>query len=226
MNEAGEFMSVQVYDIKSCMFRKLNVGNLDDDMECGFVLFSREIIELLKEYYFLCGYVLIDKEYRLFSPIDIQKERIVIFEGTYNCMPVSLKEKLENYNIQSCTTTNVISSFFFRWQFALDYDVFTKNGAFIELCSNILGSKDRFEALCDKGIYLYEPETFEELCYFVQNILTLTEIDINSLDCSKSYKYLIDSIKRGYHINFSDLDIQNSYIQISKLADERWKLSK
>ena len=73
---------------------------------------------------------------------------------------------------------------------------------------------------------MFEPETFEELCYFVQNILTMTEIDINSLDCSKSYKYLIDSLKRGYHMCFSDLDVHNYYIQISKIADERWKLSK
>lgn len=71
MSGAGDFMSIQVYDIKSSRFRDLNVDNLDDDMECGFVLFSREIIELLKEYYFICGYVLIDKEYRILSPIDI-----------------------------------------------------------------------------------------------------------------------------------------------------------
>lgn len=73
---------------------------------------------------------------------------------------------------------------------------------------------------------MYEPETFEELCYFVQNIFALTEIDINSLDYSKQIRYLIDSLKRGYHMNFSDLDIQSCYIQISKIADERWKLSK
>ena len=219
-------MSVQVYDIRNKMFRDLNIGNFDDDMECGFVLFTREIFGVLKDYYFIGGYVLIDKKYRSISPIDIQKEKVVIFEGTYNCMPEDLKEKLEDYNIQSCTTSRVISSFFFIWQFALDDDVFKKYGDFIELCYNILSSKERFAVLCDKGINLYEPETFEELCYFVQNIFALTEIDINSLDYSKQIRYLIDSLKRGYHMNFSDLDIQSCYIQISKIADERWKLSK
>lgn len=219
-------MSVQIYDIRNKMFRDLNISNFDDDMECGFVLFTREIFGILKDYYFICGYVLIDKKYRLVFPIDIQKERVVIFEGTYNCMPEDLKEKLEDYNIHSCTTSRVISSFFFMWQFALDYDVFKKHGDFIELCSNILSSEERLAVLCDKGINLYEPETFEELCYFVQSILALTEIDINSLDYSKQIRYLIDSLKRGYHMNFSDLDIQSCYIQISKIADERWKLSK
>lgn len=219
-------MSVQVYDIRNKTFRDLNISNFDDDMECGFVLFTREILGILKDYYFLCGYVMIDKKHRCVSPVDIQKDRIVIFEGTYNCMPSDLKEKLENYNIQSCTTSRVISYFFFMWLFALDYDVFKKHGDFIELCSNILSSVERFAVLCDKGINLYEPVTFEELCYFVQSILDLTEIDINSIDCAKQIKYLIDSLMRRYHMNFSDLDIQSCYIQISKLADERWKLSK
>lgn len=219
-------MSVQVYDIRNKTFRDLNISNFDDDMGCGFVLFTREILGILKDYYFLCGYVMIDKKHRCVSPVNIQKDRIVIFEGTYNCMPSDLKEKLENYNIQSCTTPRVISYFFFMWLFALDYDVFKKHGDFIELCSNILSSVERFAVLCDKGINLYEPVTFEELCYFVQSILDLTEIDINSIDCAKQIKYLIDSLKRRYHMNFSDLDIQSCYIQISKLADERWKLSK
>lgn len=219
-------MSVQVYDIRKRMFRNLNSGNFNDDMECDFVLFTREIFGILKDYYFICGYVLIDKKRRCFYPIDVQKERVVFFEGTYNCMPNDLKEKLENYNIKSCTTSRVISSFFFAWLFSLDYDVFKKHGAFIELCRNIISSEKRLAVLCDKGINLYKPETFEELCFFVQNILNLTEIDINSLDYSKQIKYLIDSLKQGCHMNFSYLDIQRCYIQISIIADERWELSK
>lgn len=218
-------MSVQVYDIESCMFRDINIHNFDDDMECGFVLFSRNILEILKKHFFICGYVLIDKRLKLLSPIDIQEEKIVLFEGTYNCMPADLKEELEKYNLKSCVTNNVISSFFFRWQFLCNRDVlFISNGAFIELCNNILDSPKRFDALCDKGINLYQPTTYEELCYFIQSVLALTEIDIYSYDYKKSFKYLIYSLKQGYHLNITKLEIQNYCIQISRLVNEGWNV--
>ena len=219
----GNYLDILVYDISSCTFRDLYPDNLDDDIECGLVLFDREILDILKDYYYICGYVLIDKKHHTLIPVDIQKDKVAIFEGSYNCMNASLKNVLVEYNIKSYTG-RIISTFFIDWQFKLDWEVFNKHGAFIELCSNILGSEDRFVTLVDKRINLYEPTTYEELCYFTQNIFTLTDIDVNSLDYTKSFKYLIDSLERGYHINFSDLEIQNHYIQISKLVDERWEL--
>ena len=64
----------------------------------------------------------------------------------------------------------------------------------------------------------------EELCYFIQSVLALTEIDIYSYDYKKSFKYLIYSLKQGYHLNITKLEIQNYCIQISRLVNEGWNV--
>ena len=140
----------------------------------------------------------------------------------YNCMPVPLKNKLIKHNIQELPD-KIWSSFFFQWQFLCDFNAFENNGFFIKLCSNILGSHQKYKRFIELDISLFEPSSYSELCSFTRNILNLSNVDIYGFDYYKSFKYLIHSLVNGYHINFSDQEISSYFFQISKLVDERWK---
>ena len=99
---------------------------------------------------------------------------------------------------------------------------FEKHGSFIKLCSNIVGSKERYNSFLKAGISLYEPTTYEELCEFTRNLFEISKVDVFSCDYYESIKYLIDSLIKGYHINFTNEEILTYFIQISKLVDEGW----
>ncbi len=211
-----------VYDEFSHSFRDLNKKNYNDDIVCGSVLLKREAISEIQKYFYICGYAIIEKENRFCFPIDIQKDKLVIFEGTYNCMPAQLQESLIAYNISDLPNRRW-SPFFFRWQFLCDYSVFAECGSFIKLCSNIFGSQARFNKLLTMdNVVLYEPTTYNELCEFTRNALALSNVSINNYDYDKPIKYLIDSLLKGYHINFTEKDIASYFFKICSLVDERW----
>lgn len=165
---------------------------------------KREAISEIKKYFHICGYVLIE------------------FEGTYNCMPAPLKKSLINHNIQTLPD-RIWSSFFFKWQFMCDRSVFTNHGSFIKLCSNIMDSPKRFTEFVNSDIPLYEPTTYKELCSFTRDIMDLSNVDVYSYDYYENIKYLIDSLIKGYHINFTNEEITSYFYEISKLVDERWE---
>ena len=210
-----------VYDQSIQQFRKLDTKNYNDDIVCGCVLLKREAINEIKQYYHICGYAIVEKEDKIPYPIDIQKDKVVIFEGTYNCMPQKLKDVLIDYSINALTG-KLWSFFFFEWQFMCEINVFKNHGPFIKLCSNILGLKSRCIDFFQSDIALYEPTTYEELCVYVRNILKVSCVEINSYDYTETIKYLIDSLVNGYHMNFTDDDIELYFYKISALVDERW----
>ena len=215
-------MGLMVYDERIKDFRKLNKSNCNDDIIWGTIFLKREAISEIKKYFHICGYVLIEKEHGQFYPIDIHKDKIVIFEGTYNCMPAPLKKSLINHNIQTLPD-RIWSSFFFKWQFMCDRSVFTNHGSFIKLCSNIMDSPKRFTEFVNSDIPLYEPTTYKELCSFTRDIMDLSNVDVYSYDYYENIKYLIDSLIKGYHINFTNEEITSYFHEISKLVDERWE---
>lgn len=214
-------MELKVYDVTIKRFRQLNTNNFNDDLVFGTVFFKRDALLEMIKYYHICGYVLIDKEEGCWYPVDIHNDKIVLFEGTYNCMPTPLKMELIKYNIQSLPD-RIWSKFFFQWQFMCDSNAFINFGSFIKLCDSILGSPKKYARFVDMDMALFEPITYTELCNFTRDILKLSNVDINGYDYSKDIKYLIDSLVKGYHINFTDEEITTYFYQICKLVYERW----
>lgn len=214
-------MGLLVYDESIENFRELDKTNYNDDIVCGTVILQRAAIAEIKKHFRVCGYILISIENGCYYPIDIHKDKIVLFEGVYNNMPESLKEALIQYNITSFPK-KIWSSFFFHWQFLCDMSAFEKHGSFVKLCSNIIGIEERRKSFINAGISLYEPATYEELCEFTRNVFMISRFDVFSCDYYESIKYLIDSLIKGYHINFTYEEILTYFIQISKLVDEGW----
>lgn len=211
-----------VYDESIKSFRRLDKNNYNDDIVFGTIFLQRDALTEIKKHFQICGYILISNQERCAYPIDIHKDKVVLFEGIYNRMPKTLKNDLIKYNIK-VLPNKIWTPFFFNWQFMCDMSAFEKFGGFIKLCSNILNSVKRYESFLKSGISIYAPTTYEELCEFTRNVFEMSKVDVLSYDYYESIKYLIDSLIKGYHINFTDQEIDSYLIQISKLIDERWE---
>ena len=221
-NIRGMTVEIITYDLNTQTFRKLNKKNFTDDLFVGVVLMQRNALQEIKKYFNICGYVIIDKETRVMYPIDIQRDKIVIYEGNYNSMPDLLKRSLIKYNIHTASN-QIMSSFFIRWQFISDQSCFENSGGFIKLCYNIIKSPKRFDSFTKLDRTLYEPTTYQELCEFTRSVLDLSCINIFDYDYFDDFKYLIDSLVNEFHINFSEKEITSLSNQLSNLVDERWE---
>ena len=71
-------------------------------------------LEIIKKSFVICGYLIISKKDKIHYPIDIHPDRIVMLEGTYNCLPKELKKELIHYNTTSFREP-LWSRFFVEW---------------------------------------------------------------------------------------------------------------
>lgn len=211
-----------VYDETKKSFRDLDVSNYNDDYIIGTLFFERIALEEIKKYYIICGYALIEKETNNIYPIDIHKTNVVMLEGTYNSLQDELKKELIKYNLHTCPE-KIWSHTFFMWQFMCDFSVFDRSGPLIKLCHNIFSTENRMRQLIDNNISIYEPISYNELCVLTKELISISKINIYEYDYYDSFKYMIDSLIKGYHINFSEKDITKVSLQICQLIDENWK---
>ena len=70
-----------VYNFPDFQVRKLKLDNYNDDIYCGFLFFTRNSLEVIREYFVIVGYCLINKKTGKIFPIDIMEDKISIFEG-------------------------------------------------------------------------------------------------------------------------------------------------
>ena len=209
---------VAVYDVQKHKFRDLDKFNYNDDLTLAVIFLKRESLEIIKDYFIICGYVLIDKKYGIFYPIDIHDDNIVLFEGTYNCMEEKVKELLISFLIESKPEDGIWSSFFIDWQFQLKSDCFVKYGPLIELCSECLANSEIIDKMITSETNIYMPLNYKELILHTKKLFELFKINISSLKYDEKYKYLLQSIINHYHINFQKEDVFKTYYQICKIC--------
>ena len=105
--------SIAVFDDFKCCFRELDTTNYNDDIIVGVIFFRRDAINVINNYYRIIGYLICD-ENGVNYPIDIRKNDIALFEGTYNCLCEELKKELIQFNIQD-KPQMIWSNFFILW---------------------------------------------------------------------------------------------------------------
>lgn len=198
---------IKVYDVRKCCFRELIESNYDDDIIIGSILLSLNAIDVLLKYYSILGYMMVDSE-GCYYPIDIQQDKIVLFEGTYNCMKKQCQLELIPYNIVD-KPKHLWSTFFFEWN----------NGPLVLLCRNILLNKKGIDYILKNSISIYEPRNYKELGEKVDVILNALEIDINKIDYDISFKYLIDSIRNGYYIKLDNYQIRKCFYDVCSICN-------
>lgn len=202
-----------VYDLMLGKFRGLDTKNYNDDLTIGIIYLGIDSLELLKQYYVVCGYVLIDYRQMTIYPIDLQKKTIAIFEGTYNSFSGSFQKKLLKYIVQDCPTP-LFTPFFLDWQFYMNLDCFIENGPLIKLSNYTLDSKKFLNKLIDAKLNLIESNDFGSLCEFVRKACYVYDFDISEENYYDDFKYLVDSLVNGYHINMTEFEIEKCFYQI------------
>ena len=177
---------IKVFDGQNRQFRELDTTNIDDDQTYGILFFKREAIKELTSHGCICGFEYYDNNNKAIIPIDIRDNEIALFEGDYNSLSTALKKGLVDYNIHRCPK-KIWSSFFYRWQFLLDFSAFSDN-PFVALCNSILGNDENWKMLIENNSNLYEPTTYNELCDFAINLHSLFNVDFISPDYYDDYK--------------------------------------
>lgn len=204
-----------VYDLFSKKFRAVDITNYNDDRNVGLLFFSRDAIYVLKKYYRLIGYALLDESGRCF-PIDIRKEDIALFEGTYNSLRENVKTELQKFCLMRVPDT-IISPFMFRWAFYGDFSAIDKSGGVIKVASIILGDERKTLRVINEELDIIAPTTYKELVVLLQNLNKIFNFDFYDKDYYEDVNYVFDSLQNGYHINMSDDEIEYYYYNACKL---------
>lgn len=204
--------SIAVFDDFKCCFRELDTTNYNDDIIVGVIFFRRDAINVINNYYRIIGYLICD-ENGVNYPIDIRKNDIALFEGTYNCLCEELKKELIQFNIQD-KPQMIWSNFFILWQFVCDFDVFKKSGSFIKLASEIAGNEKMMKKLLAKKIDYVFPLNYKELSKMAYGLNRLYGIEFYNKDYYEEINYLFDSIMNGYHINMTLEEVETYCYQL------------
>ena len=204
--------SIAVFDDFKCCFRELDTTNYNDDIIVGVIFFRRDAINVINNYYRIIGYLICD-ENGVNYPIDIRKNDIALFEGTYNCLCEELKKELIQFNIQDKPQL-IWSNFFILWQFVCDFDVFKKSGSFIKLASEIAGNEKMMKKLLAKKIDYVFPLNYKELSKMAYGLNRLYGIEFYNKDYYEEINYLFDSIMNGYHINMTLEEVETYCYQL------------
>ena len=204
--------SIVVFDDFKRCFRELDTSNYNDDLVVGTIFFIRDAISVIEKYYRIVGYIICDDN-GYFYPIDVRRNDIAMLEGTYNCLTDELKKELVPYNIQT-EPSMIWSSFFIRWQFMCDWNVFENSGSFIDLASRIEGSTELVKKIIDEKIDFVMPVNYKELSQMVQALIKLFGVEFYNKDYFEDVNYLFDSLANGYHINMSIEEVDGYCYQL------------
>ena len=203
-----------VYNFPDFQVRKLKLDNYNDDIYCGFLFFTRNSLEVIREYFVIVGYCLINKKTGKIFPIDIMEDKIYIFEGPFNCMDKEIKDLLLIYNIS--TNPPYFTKFLFEWQFQCNFNCFEIN-EYYKLSSYIMGHNELLLKCKEKNLEFYFPSNFKELCNVVKNIIDLFDFDYMNVDFVESYKHLLYSLENEILIEFTKTDISIYFINFCNI---------
>lgn len=205
---------IKVYDTQSNSFRDINFNMKQN----GFVLFYRTALSIIEYYYNICGFFYLDRVRRKIHLIDLNDSLIAIPECSFIEMIDVCKSSLVEYNISERVDYNPSLGFISLY---LQKNIDDISDFFTKLCYSIMKNTkllNSFVTINDSIIY---PISVEELYIFTKNVYKLTHFDYITPDYDTSFKYTIDSLINGYHINFSKNDIEKYVYNISLLAYEK-----
>jgi len=205
---------IQVYDIQSKSFRDINYSTNNP----GFVLFNRSAISIIEQHYNICGFFYLDRSRRKINLIDINDSTIAIPEYSFIEMADTCKSNLEKYNITDRVDFHFSLGFINLYIEGKDCNT---SDYFTSLCFDIMHNIRLLNTFAIINASIIYPISTQELYAFAQNVYKLTSFDYITPDYDTNFKYVIDGLINGYHINFSEDDVRKYAYNISQLAYEK-----
>lgn len=210
-----------VYDLNTKKFRKLNRSNINNNHAVGVIFLKKEALNILKEYFLICGYALVNKNFKYIFPIDIREDGVTVLENVYNCFCEALKQQLENFVLYTKPDL-IFTRFFIEWQIEGKRDCFSNNGALIQLSKNCIGRKDLIERLIEFDCHLICPEAYQELCDATRKLKKVFNFNVyDKDDYNDSFKYIVDALINDYYIKLGELEIEQIFYGICTICNDK-----
>ena len=206
---------IQVYDIQSNSFR--NISQIKNN---GLAYFSHESISVIKKYYIICGNYCIDNFFQSVFLIDVQNYDVIIPEAILILLNSHFVQEIEKYNVCNEQPVNLSFSFFYL-NGQIEEHERKKIDPLTLVCEFIIKNKKLLTPFIAQGKSLVFPVNISELYSFSNNIYSLIQFDYMSKDYEIQFKYTIDALINGYHMNFSLFEIKKYAYNICQLALEK-----
>lgn len=167
----------------------LDKTNYNDDTKVGIVLFSTEVLSILKKYYNFYDFTLISHTGNQDIIIDILEDRVAFFEGEFNKFPDDIVDEIQKYNIKEYPADNtIISPAMFEWQLNASRYFMDKAFPFQKL-GYVISSK-HIEKAKDEDLSLYPPTNLDELIDLYHKIIKV----LNISDQTKNVKSFVKGL--------------------------------
>lgn len=175
---------------------------------------------MIKKYYIICGNYCIDNFFQSVFLIDVQNYDVIIPEAILILLNSHFVQEIEKYNVCNEQPVNLSFSFFY-----LNGQIEEHERKEIDpltlVCEFIIKNKKLLTPFIAKGKSLVFPVNISELYSFSNNIYSLIQFDYMSKDYEIQFKYTIDALINGYHMNFSLFEIKKYAYNICQLALEK-----
>lgn len=180
-NESISGRAIDVVDMGSLEVRKHNPNNYDDDTQAGFVIFKKEVLDILKNDYYIYDLTIIEKDdIQNNIIIDILSDKVVFWEGEYNKFSDEMKNKIDSFNYIPEPIENIISPAMMAWQLEVDWNYHKKLFP-NQMLANLIRKK-YFNNAIDVGISFYEPNNIIEFREFILKLESITKITLGNFN--------------------------------------------
>lgn len=214
--------NVKVLEFDTLKYRSHNPQNFDGDTNAGFVVFKTDVIETLNEDYYIYDLTMYDKKNaENYYMIDILDDKVVLWEGEYNKLPVNVKDKIDKYNQILQNPGGVISPGMAAWQLEVDWNFQKKMYPEQQLASII--KRIYFNKAIDMGITFSIPRSIEAFSDFIIKIeaITLERVDQFNQSHEDVIKLMKIRAKEYNDIDFDEIPLlfRKYCYQIGKVLD-------
>ncbi|PFM49054.1 hypothetical protein COJ52_28310 [Bacillus cereus] len=213
--------SVKVIDLGTNEERKHNPNHYNGDIEEGFVVFSKEAMEILQQEYFFYDIQMIEKNYLENAVlVDYLGDRVVFWEAEYNKLPSQLKDKIDKYNIVPADT-KIISKAMYSMQLAASWN-WDKDLEPDKKLAYIIKNK-MFERAIDINLNFIYPQNVKDLQNFIYKIENLTQINLEKFNTNATDVKKLITIRDGkYKDNITEEYIEELYLKYCFAISEKF----
>lgn len=191
---------VKVIDLGTHKVREHNPNHFNGDTEEGFVVFSKETVDILKQEYFFYDIEMIEKKYLDNSVlVDYLGDKVVFWEAEYNKLPINIKDKIDKYNIVP-KDNNIISKAMFSMQLDASWN-WDKDLQPDKRLAYIVKHK-MFERAIDMNLNFIYPQDIKELQRFILQIESLTQITLEKFNIKAKEVKLLITIRDGMYADY------------------------